>query len=184
VKEKKYTVESVGPRIEEFLNSILKLAGIQAEPSVEEPETLFPDFENPDVRVVFNGPDVELLLANKAELLLALEQLTLEMLRVGPREHSLIAFDANDHRLMRLEELRLSASTASERVRASKLPYRFSPMTSRERRIIHLAVTKEPEVRSESTGIGPQRGVVIYPEDMPTPPATAAPAPPFRRRRR
>jgi spoIIIJ-associated protein len=108
----------------------------------------------------------------------------MEMLGMGPREHSLIAFDANDHRLMRIEELRLSASTASERVRAGRLPYRFSPMTSRERRIIHLAVTNEPGVRSESVGIGPQRGVVVYPADMPSPPATAAPAPPFSRRRR
>jgi len=184
VKDKKYSVESTGPRIEEFLNSILKLAGIHVKPEPREPEALFPDFENPDIRVEFTGPDVELLLANKAELLLALEQLTLEMLGIGPREHSLIAFDANDHRLMRLEELRLSASTVSDRVRASHVPYHFSPMTSRERRIIHLAVTNQPGVRSESVGIGPQRGVVVYPADMPSPPATAAPAPPFRRRRR
>lgn len=181
--EKKYTVDSVGPRIEEFLNTVLDLAGIDVTPAVTEPETLLPDFENPEVRVDFSGPDVELLLANKAELLLALEHLTLEMLHVSPREHSLISFDANDHRLMRLEELRLSAGMVSEKVRSSRVPYRFSPMTSRERRIIHMAVNNQPGVRSESVGVGPQRGVVVLPEDMPSPPE-AAPAPPVRRRRR
>lgn len=184
MKEKKYTVESVGPRIEEFLNSVLDRAGIDVKPAIKEPEALFPDFENPDVRVEFTGPDVELLLANKAELLLALEHLTMEMLHLGPREHSLIAFDANDHRLMRLEELRLSANMASEKVRSSRVPYKFSPMTSRERRIIHLAINGESGVRSESVGIGPSRGVVVLPEDMATPPSLAAPAPPVRRRRR
>ena len=49
---------------------------------IEAAEAVHPDFENPDVVVKFSGPDVDLLLANKAELLLALEQLTMEMLRM------------------------------------------------------------------------------------------------------
>ena len=32
-----------------------------------------PDFESPDLAVKFTGPDIELLLSNRAELLLALE---------------------------------------------------------------------------------------------------------------
>ena len=52
---------------------------------VGEAGNLHPDFENPDIVVRFHGPDVELLLANKAELLLAMEQLTMEMLRMTPR---------------------------------------------------------------------------------------------------
>jgi spoIIIJ-associated protein len=39
-------------------------------------------------------------------------------------------------------------------------------MNSRERRVIHIALRNEPEVRSESCGAGPQRGVVIYPASM------------------
>ncbi len=39
------------------------------------------DFETPDVVVKFTGPDVDLLLANKAEMLLALEHLAMETLR-------------------------------------------------------------------------------------------------------
>ena len=62
----------------------------------------------------FSGPDVELLLANKAELLLALEHLTMETLRMAPEEHSRVCFDANDHRMLRIEELRMSALTAAE----------------------------------------------------------------------
>ena len=39
-----------------------------------------PEYESPEVTVQFKGPDVDLLLANKAELLLALEQVTMEAL--------------------------------------------------------------------------------------------------------
>ena len=41
--------------------------------------------------------------ANKAELLLALEQLTMEALGMAPEEHSRICFDANDHRMLRIK---------------------------------------------------------------------------------
>ena len=63
----------------------------------------------------FSGPDVDLLLANKGEVLLALEFLTMEALRMPAEHHSLLCFDANDYRMLRIEELRLSAVTAAEK---------------------------------------------------------------------
>lgn len=175
---KKYTVAENGPRIEEFLNHIFKLAGFQLSFTVAEGETPHPDFENPDLMVRFTGPDVDLLLANKAELLLALEQLTMEAIGMAPEEHSRICFDANDRRILRIEELRMSAQAATERVKKSRQPFHFSPMNSRERRILHLALRDETDVRSESVGEGPIRQVVIVPAEMKTLPEPVIPPKP------
>jgi spoIIIJ-associated protein len=142
---------------------------------VAEGETPHPDFENPDLMVRFTGTDVDLLLENKAELLLALEQLTMEALGMPPEEHSRICFDANDRRILRIEELRMSAMAAAERVKKSRAPFHFSPMNSRERRILHLALRDETEVRSESVGEGPIRQVVIVPKEMTTLPEPIRP---------
>jgi spoIIIJ-associated protein len=172
---KKFSVASTAPKIEAFLGTVRKNAGLSISYNVGEAETFHPDFENPEIVVRFTGPDVELLLANKGELLLALELLTMEMLRMTPDEHSLLQFDAHDYRALRIEELRLSAITAAEKVKKTKIPFEFSPMTSRERRIIHLALRNEPEVRSESSGMGPYRQVVVYPAGMPSNPARAIP---------
>lgn len=171
----KYTLQESGPRIDEFLKKTFRLAGFKLEFQVTEGETLHPDFENPDLMVRFSGPDVDLLLGNKAELLLALEQLTMEALGMMPEEHSRICFDANDHRLLRIQELRLSAQAAAERVKKSHQPFHFSPMNSRERRIIHLSLRDETEVRSESVGEGPIRQVVVVPADMKTLPEPIRP---------
>jgi len=164
--QKKYTVAESAPRIEEFLKNVFKLAGFQLSFSVAEGETPHPDFENPDLMVRFTGPDVDLLLSNKAELLLALEQLTMEAIGMAPEEHSRICFDANDRRILRIEELRMSAQAACERVKKSRQPFHFSPMNSRERRILHLSLRDETDVRSESVGEGPIRQVVIVPAEM------------------
>ncbi len=163
---KKFTLADSEQRIRKFLDMAIERAGFDLDYTIGTGENLHPDFENPDIVVRFTGPDVDLLLANKAELLLALEQLTGEALRMAPEEHSLLCFDANDHRMLRIQELRMSAQAAAERVKKSRMPFHFSPMNSRERRILHLALRDETEVRSESVGEGPIRQVVVVPADL------------------
>ena len=175
---KKYTVAEQGPRIEEFLKNVFRVANFSLQFAVSEGETPHPDFENPDLMVRFSGQDVDLLLSNKAELLLALEHLTMEALRLATDEHSRLCFDANDHRILRIEELRISAITAAERVKKTRQPFHFSPMNSRERRILHLSLRGETDVRSESVGEGPIRQVVIVPAEMKTLPEPVIPPKP------
>jgi spoIIIJ-associated protein len=177
--ERKYSAASIGPRIDSFLRTTLQTGGFRVNFDIGDVETTDSDFETPDMVVKFNGPDVDLLLSNRAELLLALEHVTMEMLRMPSEDHSRISFDANDYRLLRLEELRLSATTAAEKVKRTGVPFRFNPMNSRERRVIHLSLRGETAVRSESLGSGPTRQVIVYPAGMaslPEPPRAAFPA--------
>ncbi len=176
--ERKYLAAAIGPRVESFLRPTLRAAGFDLSFEITDSHPAGDDFETPDVVVKFTGPDVDLLLSNRAELLLALEHVTMEMLRMPSEDHSRISFDANDYRLLRIEELRLSAMTAAEKVKRTGVPFRFNPMNSRERRVIHMALRNEPEVRSESLGAGLSRQVVVYPAGMaslPEPPREFVP---------
>jgi spoIIIJ-associated protein len=171
----KYTVEALQPRLDQFLKPVIEHGGFELGYELGTPDNRHPEVENPEVTVRFSGPDVDLLLANRAELLLSLEHLAMEALRLPAEDHSLISFDANDYRLLRMEELRMSALAAAEKVKRTRVPFHFNPMSSRERRMIHLALRDEKELRSESIGVGPARAVVIIPADMPTPPAPPRP---------
>jgi spoIIIJ-associated protein len=166
VTERKYSAAGIGSKIDGLLRLTLRNGGFQVNYEITDSEVSDEDFETPDIVVKFSGRDVDVLLSNRAELLLALEHVTMEMLRLPSEDHSRISFDANDYRLLRIEELRLSAQTAAEKVKRTGAPFRFNPMNSRERRVIHLALRNEPEVRSESLGSGPQRQVVVYPAGM------------------
>jgi spoIIIJ-associated protein len=176
----KYTVESLTPKLNEFLAPVIRHAGFNLRFELKSAENPHPEVENPEVTVNFSGEDVDLLLENRAELLLALEHLSMEAMRLPAEDHSLISFDANDYRLLRVEELRMSALAAAEKVKRTRVPFHFNPMSSRERRVIHLALRDEKELRSESLGVGPARAVVIVPADMPTPPAPPVPSGGFR----
>ncbi len=175
--EQKYTVSETGPRIEEFLEMALNDMDLDVSYEILDGVHIHPDLEDPDLVIKFSGPEVDLLLSNKAEVLLALEFLTMEALRMPPEHHSRLCFDANDYRMMRIEELRLSAMTAAERVKQTRRPFHFNPMSSRERRIIHLCLRNETDIRSESTGSGPFRQVVVLPIDMPLPEPIRPPRP-------
>src|SRR4051794_23666471 len=167
----KYTVDSLRPKLDQFLLPLLEHAGFELSYELRAAENPHPEVENPEVTVRFSGVDVDLLLENRAELLLSLEHLAMESIRIPVEDHSLISFDANDYRLLRVEELRMSALAAADKVKRTRVPFHFNPMSSRERRVIHLALREEKDLRTESVGLGPARAVVVVPADMPTPPA-------------
>lgn len=130
-----------------------------ASPSADKPD----EFEHPEIVVVFDGPDKELLLERGAELLLALEYLAVRSLRLEPPFFDRIRFDSGDFRSLRIAELMLSAKVAAQRVRETKQPFRLNPMAPRERRIVHLALKDLQGIRTSSEGIGEERQVVILP---------------------
>lgn len=119
--------------------------------------------EESGVLVAFRGADQELLLQHNAELLLAIEHIAHRWLRLDPRLHDHVRFDCGDYRASRLEELNLSARVAAQRVRETGQAFPFNPMSSRERRIIHLELNGAPGVRTVSEGSGDRRHLVIYP---------------------
>src|SRR6266536_804124 len=163
-----------------FLSGVVKHAGLKLKYriTVDPPMAEDRDWERPEILVEFAGPDSTLLLERGAELLRSLELLAMEMLRLPGNEHEKINFDCMGHRKARLEELRMTARVAADRVRQSGAPYQFAPMSSRERRIVHLALRDEQDLRTESDGEGLQRSVVLYPKDY-----KSAPRPASRQRR-
>lgn len=163
-----------------FLAGVVKHAGLKLKYriTVDPPIADDRDWEKPEILVEFAGPDSTLLLERGAELLRSLELLAMEVLHLPGNEHERISFDCMNHRKTRLEELRMSARVAADKVRHTGAPYHFAPMSSRERRILHLALRDEQDLRTESDGEGLRRSVVLYPKDY----KSAAPRPAFRRR--
>jgi spoIIIJ-associated protein len=68
----------------------------------------------------------------------------------------------------------MAASVAAEKVRQTGTPFHFAPMSSRERRMVHLALRDEADLRTESDGEGRDRCVVLYPADYKPPAGQSA----------
>jgi len=154
-------------KINGFLQSVVTHGGLRLKYRivVDPPLPENRDWEKPEILVDFSGPDSALLIDRGGELLRALELLALEILRLPSGEHEKVCFDCQNRRSMRIQELRTAADVAAEKVRKTGTPYHFNPMSSRERRIVHLALRDEADLRTESEGEGASRCLVVYPKD-------------------
>src|SRR5271168_12595 len=154
------------PRIVRMMEMLSTLGGLQLTAAISEPAAnQTRETGQPEISVELSGPDTPLLLARNGELLHAIEHIAAKILRLEPEEHDRISFDAAGFKATRNRELDLMAEMAIQKVRATGQPYSFSPMTSRERRILHLALAKSG-LPTASSGEGPGRFVVLYPEGL------------------
>jgi spoIIIJ-associated protein len=152
-------------KINEFLQAIVTDGGLHLKYRIVVDPPPLSEWEKPEVFVDFSGPDSTLLLDRGGELLRALELLALEILHLPSGEHDKLSFDCKNQRSIRFQELRMAASVAAEKVRQTGTPFHFAPMSSRERRIVHLALRDQSDLRTESDGEGFSRSVVLYPAD-------------------
>lgn len=164
VTQGKLDREALVAELRRFLDLLIRSAGFELSYDIRLDEPAH-GVESPEVLVIFRGRDQDLLLERNAELLLALEYVALRGLRLDPQFFDRVRFDAGDYRALRIEEFKLSARVAADRVRQTHQPFRFNPMPPRERRIIHLVLQEEPGVRTASEGEGDRRQVVVYPAD-------------------
>lgn len=156
-------IDSIRSELEPFLRRLLQVTRFNLQFQIEPATFRDPETGTPEIVVNFSGDDADLLLERGGELLAAVEHVSLKFLRLAPEERILIAFDCDEYKNVRAEELRLTAATAAERVEHTGQPFALNPMDARERRIVHLALRDRPAVRTESQGNGPFRKVVIFP---------------------
>jgi spoIIIJ-associated protein len=162
IRDGKLDRQAAADALRTFLEEIVRVSGLDLKVKVQAVDTSAGDNEA-EVIVDLDGRDKEILLERNAEVLKAFEHLAYRALRLEPAYHEKIHLDSGGYRALRFEELRMTARVAAERVQSSRQPFRLNPMSSRERRIVHLALKEFPGVRTESIGMGEERQVVIHP---------------------
>jgi spoIIIJ-associated protein len=156
--------QAAAAALRHFLEEIVRVSGLDLKVNVQLAESSAPNASSDaEVTADLDGRDKEILLERNGEVLKAIEHLAFRALRLEPIHHEKIHLDSGGYRALRFEELRMTARVAAERVQASHQPFRLNPMSSRERRIVHLALKEMPGVRTESVGMGEERQVVIHP---------------------
>jgi spoIIIJ-associated protein len=159
---------SAAEKITDFLQTLASKGGLeikseiiacngQVQPSPgSSAESVVAGPASPEIKVDLTGPDVSLLLAHNGELLHAIEHIAAKILRLEPEEHDRICFDAAGFKAARDRDLQLAATAAIQKVRTTGQPHAFPPMTSRERRMLHLMLI-ESGLPTASSGEGPRR---------------------------
>ena len=116
-------------------------------------EALFPN------RLVLSGPDASWLAGNRGQVLDALQFLLHEA--QGEREESRLAYlDAESFRLFRMKEIIAMAGFAADKAKALG-SYTFSSLSPRERRWVHMVISRQPGFATESEGTGTYKSLTV-----------------------
>jgi predicted RNA-binding protein Jag len=116
-------------------------------------EALFPN------RLVLEGPDGSWLAANKGQALDALQFLLHEA--QGEREEARLAYlDVESFRLFRMKEVIAMAGFAAGKAKAFG-SYTFTSLSPRERRWVHMVLSRQPGFATESEGTGTYKALKV-----------------------
>lgn len=141
-----------------LLEDILDKIGAEASVDVLQNE----DF----VRFEISGEDPGLLIGHRGETLNAIQFLLQIVLGKGLKERKVRCIvDVEGYRVRREKALEVLAENMARKAVQERRTVTLEPMLSHERRVIHLALQKNSQVTTSSSGRDPFRKVVISPAE-------------------
>jgi spoIIIJ-associated protein len=111
--------------------------------------------------VKINQPQI--LIGQNGRTLFLCQQLLAKILKKKIKEEFYIDLDINGYKKKKIDYLKELARLTADEVSLSKKEKVLEPMSSYERRIIHLELKERRDVVTESMGQEPERRIVIKP---------------------
>lgn len=140
--------------IRAFLSGLLERMGVKAEIEISERE-------NGGINVNLSGTGMGAIIGRRGETLDAIQHLTNYVINRGSEKHTHISVDAENYRSKREESLTRLAEKMAEKAIKYKRSMALEPMNSYERHVIHTALQNYEGVTTSSTGVEPNRRVVV-----------------------
>ncbi len=147
--------------VEETLETIFEMLDLDANVEIRPPET--PGDGVGLVRAVVDvtGEDLGLLIGRRGTTMASLQYIVNLMVSRRFKDQAPFTIDVEGYRRRREDSLQELAFRMAEEVRSSGKPVTLEAMPAYERRIIHLALAKDPTVATASVGEGDARKVRI-----------------------
>lgn len=162
-EKKEKPVEAAAPAAEEnadfaavrsFLTGLLSRMGVEAEMTITARE-------NGGINVNLSGRGMGAIIGRRGETLDAIQHLTNYAVNHGNDKHLHVSVDAECYRSKREESLTKLAEKMAEKAIKYKRSMALEPMNSYERHVIHTALQNYEGVTTSSTGVEPNRRVVV-----------------------
>ena len=140
--------------IRSFLSGLLDRMGVNAEMEIS-------PRDNGGINVNLTGPAMGAIIGRRGETLDAIQHLTNYVVNKDSEKHLHISVDAEAYRSKREDSLTRLAEKMAEKAIKYKRSMALEPMNSYERHVIHTALQNYEGVTTSSTGVEPNRRVVV-----------------------
>jgi len=150
--------DNIAEAARSVLEALLNMMGVSASvvPQVRPSEAAPIAFD-------IKGEDLGILIGRRGQTLSCLQYIVRLIVAHQTKSWVPIIIDVEGYKQRRYEALQALAWRIAEQVKAKGTPFRLEPMSSYERRIIHLTLADHPDVTTQGVGEGEGRRVVILP---------------------
>lgn len=145
-----------GALASQVLKEVLEIGGFSASVNLIEDT-------DEHIEVELHGSDLKRLIGERGETLLAIQFLLNRMVSRKAEGDQLIVLDAGGYRERRQNALESLAKKLAGRAEKEQKVVKISPMSPHDRRVVHQTLSELESVRTESTGDGLYRNLLIIP---------------------
>jgi len=154
VQDSAEVAEALLADVKSDLEKILELMNYPSDVSVTS--------ENENVTAQIKGKHVDEIIQQNGKLLDSLQYLLRKIIGKKYSEKAIISLDAGDFRAARTEELKKLGLELATEVKKSGKTKSIPSLNPSERRVVHVVLQDDKEVRSRSVGEGLFKKVLIY----------------------
>ncbi len=115
------------------------------------------------VNLVIEGEDAGLLIGKQGQTLEALQYLVTKILSKQTKKKPRVVIDIESYRERHKQSLIEMAMKHGEKAKRIGKPVTLNPMNAHDRRIVHLALQHDKDIKTKSRGEGLYKKVIIYP---------------------
>lgn len=130
---------------------------------VEARSTIMNSGSGPDDPATINveGMDAGLLIGRRGETLYTLQYMINLLITTITKNRTNVIVDIEGYQERRRRNLAVLAKRSADKVASSHRPFTLEPMSAADRRIVHMTLTDDARVNTESAGYGRERRVTI-----------------------
>ena len=140
--------------VKNIIKQLLELGGFR-DFSVEA------DIEGKRISIFIHDFDIKDLLP---KIILDFERIAkLALKKIDPASIENLVLDMNNYRRERERIISELAKAAARKVLMNKQEVQLPAMNAYERRIVHMELASRPDVKTESSGLGPERHIIVKP---------------------
>lgn len=159
-----------GERAVEFIEGLFDILRITA--STE----LVREAEKIEINVT--AANTNAVIGKRGAMLDAVQTIAGAVANTGRKEYKRVVVDCENYRENREETLRRLADNLAQKAVRYEKKLKLEPMNPYERRIIHAALSENPDVTTQSEGKEPYRYIVVIPNNVRYPDRPASPVRP------
>jgi len=143
-------------QIKELINEFFNKTGFEAEVEIL-------GLQDKTIPVKIKTEDPKILIGQNGQTLTDIQHLLKAILSHKITEQFYIDLDINNYKEKKIEYLKETAKELADTVSLARREKILPPMSSYERRIVHMELANRSDVTTESTGQGLDRKIIIRP---------------------